>query len=209
FIICRIYRIKYKAKRAQLEAGIEDFIELKAYSDRIAKEKSNLIEGLSLTLIEKTTHIDLLQKHIDTQSNDLRSKDAILETLFREKWATLNMLCNEYYEKGDSPIMRRHIIDSLEKELKKIASKKGLAQIEAAVDERFDGIIGELKKQCPFLSEKDINMAVLIIAGFSGKAISYLMAIKTGNYYVSKRRLIDRIAASDATDKERFISKLH
>ena len=256
----RIYRLSIVANRAKIEAGVEAFIELKAYSDKVAKEKSsleetlmkknhsikelvetiaeetrkgellkqeineigiakkqlesniqeksNMVDGLSQSLIEKTMHIDLLQQRIEARSNELRSKDAVLETLFREKWTTLNMLCNEYYEKGDSPSTRRHIIDSLEKELKKIGSKKGLAQIEAAVDERFDGIIGLLKDQCPNLSEKDITMTMLIIAGFSGKAVSYLMGIKTGNYYVSKRRLIDRIAASDAPDRNRFIAIL-
>lgn len=260
FLFWRIYRLSMVANRAKLEAGVEAFIELKAHSDRVAKEKSsmeetlmeknrsieelvetiaeetrkrellkqeineiriarkqfesniqeksNMVDGLSQSLIEKTRHIDLLQQRIEARSNELRSKDAVLGALFREKWTTLNMLCNEYYEKGDSPSTRRHIIDSIEKELKKIGSKKGLAQIEAAVNEHFDGIIGLLKDQCPHLSEKDITMATLIIAGFSGKAISYLTGIKTGNYYVSKRRLIDRIAASDAPYRNRFIAIL-
>ena len=222
FLIWRTYRLKNLANRAKIEAGVEAFIELKSHLDSVAREKSSLEEkirekscsieklttGFSQSLIEYSKSIEALKKQIEVQTNDLRSKDIILETLFKEKWTTLNMLCNEYYEKGDLPNTRRYIIDSLEKELKKIGSKKGLAQIEAAVDDRFDGIIGLLKNQCPHLSEKDISMATLIIAGFTGKAISYLMGIKTGNYYVSKRRLIDRIAASDAPDKERFITKL-
>ncbi len=104
--------------------------------------------------------------------------------------------------------MRRHIIDRIEKELKKIGSNKGLAQIEAAVDTRFNGIVALMRKECPQLSERDITMAKLIIAGLSVKAISYLMGIKTGNFYVSKRRLLDRISASEAPDKDIFIARL-
>ena len=118
------------------------------------------------------------------------------------------MLCDEYYERGESPNTRRHIIDRIEKELKKIGTKKGLSQIEAAVDIHFCGIIGLLRKECPQLSERDLTMATLIIAGLSTKAISYIIGIKTGNFYVSKRRLLERISDSDAAHKDIFIGKL-
>ena len=166
------------------------------------------IRELQRDLTTQKQSIDFLEKYVNDQSNDLKNKDIVLQTLFKEKWTTLNKLCNEYYEKGDSPNMRKYIIDSIEKEIKKMATKKGLAQIEETVDAHFNGIIGNMRSECPCLSEKDITLAKLYIAGFSVKAISYLMQIKTGNFYVSKRRLIEKILSSDAPNKETFIARL-
>ena len=172
--------------------------------DTLRQEISQLHNEIN----EQRQNIKVLENSIEIQSNDLRNKDIVLETLFKDKWTTLNLLCNEYYEKGDSPIMRKHITDSIEKELKKIGSRKGIALIEVAVDSHFDGIINRLRTECTNLTEKDITLAVLIIAGFSGKAISYLMGIKTGNFYVSKRRLIDRISSSNSPSSERILALL-
>ncbi len=179
-------------------------------------EKKQAIESLRQEIFqlhneinEQRQNVKILEHNINIQSNVLRTKDIVLEKLFKEKWTTLNLLCNEYYEKGNSPIMRKHITDNIEKEIKKIGSRKGIAQIEAAVDSHFDGIITLLRAECANLSERDITLAILIIAGFSGKAISYLMGIKTGNFYVSKRRLIDRILATDAPCIERIIALLN
>ncbi len=220
-----IYRLRNKANRVELEANIESFIELKTHSENLdmkiskleetVRNKGNYIDELKNTesqlrsdIYEKEKCINRLESDIEIQLNNIIGKDAVLQTLFKEKWTTLNMLCNEYYEKGDSSNTRRYILDSIEKELKKISSKKGLNQIEAAVDAHFDGIIGLLRKECPHLSEKDITLAILIIAGFSGKSISYLMGIKTGNYYVSKRRLVDKIIASETPYQKKFIDEI-
>lgn len=175
---------------------------------RVVDSLNNEIRNLQTELNDQKLSIELLEKNLFDQSNDLKNKEIILETLFKEKWTTLNTLCREYYEKGDSPNMRKHIIDSMEKELKKIGSTTGLAQIEATVDSHFGGIIRLLRSECHNLSEKDITLAKLYIAGLSVKAICYLMQIKTGNFYVSKRRLIERILATEAADKELFLEKL-
>lgn len=225
FLIWRLYRSKSIANRAELESSIESFLELKKLTNRLAIEKSSLIENLtakSFTIDELRNEIIQLYSDIDKQrqnikdlkkdsdimSDTLRNKDIVLSSLFRQKWSTLNMLCNEYYEKGDSPNLRRYIIDSIEKELKKIGSKNGIQLIEDEVDLHYGGIIGNLKRDCSNLSQKDFTLFTLIIAGMSVKTICYLMGIKTGNFYVSKRRLIEKIKVSDSLDTEKFISLL-
>ncbi len=190
------------------DSTLESLIQLLKEKTQSVESMNDEIRHLLIELNEQKQSIELLEKNMIERSNDLKNKDIILETLFKEKWTTLNTLCNEYYEKGDTAITRRHIVDSMEKELKKIGSKKGLAQIEDMLNEHFDGIISFLRSECPNLSERDITLAKLYIAGLSVKAISYLMRIKTGNFYVSKRRLIDRIVASESSNKDLFLNKL-
>ena len=168
----------------------------------------NDINSLNALIDQQTRNIKVLEDNFKNQSDDLKNKDIVLEALFKEQWATLNMLCDEYYEKGDSTKTRKYIIDRIEKEIKKIGSKKGLAQIEQAVNTHFGGIISRFREEFPQLSEKNINMATLIIAGLSTKAISLLLGINASNLYVMKGRLINKISESDVPHKDFFLAKL-
>ena len=70
------------------------------------------------------------------------------------------------------------------------------------------GIITDLKTQCPFLKEADVNFLALLFAGFSVRAVCMFTGIKYPHFYVKKSRLIKRIEASDAPDKSLFLQKL-
>ncbi len=205
-----------KNSNALLEDCIENKINVMHLLNLSLDDKGKLIERLKNEISrleeeikEHSCNIEILKKNLDAKSSDIMSKNVVMENLFRERWTTLNMLCNEYYEKGDSPVLREKIIGSIEKELKKIGSKKSIEQIEEAVNKYCDGILDDLKRECPNLTERDVTLATLIMAGFSVKAISYLLGIKTGNLYMIRRRLIERISNSNAPDKERFIERFH
>ena len=96
----------------------------------------------------------------------------------------------------------------MEKELKKIVSKKGLIYIVEAVNTYMGGIITDLRAQCPFLKEADINFLALLFAGFSVRSVCMFIGIKYDYFYVKKSRLIKRIEASEAPDKALFLQKL-
>ena len=72
----------------------------------------------------------------------------------------------------------------------------------------MDGIVTELKKQCTFFKEDDLNYIALSYAGFSARSVCLFTGIKYKHYYVKKARLIERIRKSDAPDKDLFISKM-
>lgn len=77
-----------------------------------------------------------------------------------------------------------------------------------AADIHMDGIVTNLRIQCPFLKENDINYIALIFAGFSARSICLFTGLKYKHYYVKKSRLIERIRKSNAPDKELFLSKM-
>lgn len=232
FTFWRFYRLRETTRRAELEASIESFIALKAHSDKLIAEKSMMAEqirnnDISLNKLkqqitekdivvkrlekeinEKLLALEDIEKKMTIQSSIDNNRSIILETLFKEKWGTLNMLCDEYYERGESQKLREHIITNIEKELKKICTPQGLTQIEDAVNKYMEGIIAKLRYECSFLNAKDITFAMLIIAGFSVKAVCFMTGIKTGNFYVKKKRLLTRIACSDALNRDIFIDRL-
>lgn len=201
--------------KSELEADYENKIITVNSLDLFLTEKNQIIRNLEdeihkykIDINGLRQSITELEQKLNDQESDSSSYSRVLESLFKERWTTLNFLCNEYYEKGDSQKLRDTILMSIEKELKKIGSKKGLEQIEDAVNKYMNGIMHQLRNECSFLTEKELNLSLMIMAGFSAKSICHLLGIKKGNFYVSKRRLIDRISMSLSPNRDIFISKL-
>lgn len=185
-----IYRQKLHARKAELEAN------------------ASILLSLRKKLDEKDETVDQLQQQIDDSRNTQQKNVSIIESLFREKWGTINMLCNQYFDVENTDKGRSSILNNIDKEFKRLRSRKHQREIEKAVDTYFNGIITLLREQCPFLSEEDITLMTLTYAGFSSRAVCLFMDIKYKLYYLKKTRIIKRIENSDAPDKERFIAKI-
>ena len=137
----------------------------------------------------------------DKESEQLRILDALTDkekessSLYKEQWATLNMLCHEYFEKGDSEKTRVSILKSVEERIKELNSPKSQKSLENSVNKYMHNIILRLRKECDLLkfNEADVKFLTLCCAGFSPRAICLLMNITLNNYYAKRRRLIERI----------------
>lgn len=66
----------------------------------------------------------------------------------------------------------------------------------------------KIREQLPELSNENIIFLTLVIAGYEPRAISLFTGIGPNSTYSKRRRLINRIAASSAMDKEWFISQI-
>ena len=133
---------------------------------------------------------------------------AIVEKLFKEKWTTLDILCDQYFGLNNSELNDKDLVSNMEKEMNKIVSKKGLVDVVSSVDAYMGGLITRLKNQCSFLKEADVEFLALLYAGFSVRAVCMFTDIKYPHFYVKKSRLIKRIEASNAPDKSIFLGKL-
>lgn len=169
-------------------------------------EKELKIANLSDKLKIQKDEIDTISDKIiaaSEQTNGIK-----IENLFKDRWTTLNMLCNEYFEKGASEKTRLSIIKDIEEEIKSLSSPKRLKQIEDNVNKYMGNIVLNLKQECPFLKSDDITFITLIYAGFSPRAISLITNIKLKYYYNKKERLIKKIQYSSSPNKQAFIDKL-
>lgn len=236
FFIWRILRLRNKSQQAELEATIESVISMKAYSDKVysekislqneIKEKNATIDDIIYDLNHKTSLIDRLQHETKEQRIQIEktnrqieqiskehkeindNRNIILGKLFREKWKTLNLLCEEYYQKSSSQKMKESIIRNIESEIISLGSEESLKTIESEVNKYLGGIVEKLRKELPSFKNKDIAFCSLMFAGFTPKAICYILDIQNGNFYVKKGRLIKRIKESDSPYKDDFISLL-
>lgn len=259
FVIALVY-YRNKAIKTRLKEHMEMLISLRAYSEKIMRERNALksslddkeviIDDLTGIIDESLNRVNILNKCIsekdvavgqlkallDDKEHEFISIQALLEKknaefnniqillneksekeitqaqiverLFKEKWTTMDLLCNQYFSLTNFELSERGILSNMEKEVKRIVSKKGLSEIVDSVDEYMGSIISSLRKQCPILKEDDICFIALSYAGFSARSVCLFTNMKYKHYYVKKARLIERIQKSEATDKELFISKM-
>ena len=207
FLIIFSY-LRNKAQKAKLEAIFESFLSLKSYSDRILKEKEIAVSVLKTLQDEKEAAFGEMITLKNINMDQEISHAEIVERLFKEKWTTLDTLCNQYFGLSNSEITAKGVVTNIEKEIKKIVSKKGIIEIVEAVDTYIGGIVTRLRSQCQFLKEDDITFLALIYAGFSVRSVCLFTSIKYQHFYVKKSRLIKRIKDSNAPDKDFFLKKI-
>ncbi len=196
-----IYRVRIRAKNAEIDRKVDDIIIL---SESLINQK-NTIDNLLETIENKDSDIGNLKTQLSEREVFLSAK---MEELFRDKWSTLNKLCNEYFEKGNSDKARISILNDIERDLTRMRSNKSMDEIESAVNLYMGDIMKQLRRQCPFLKPQDFTFIMLIYAGFAPRAVCMFTELKLKYYYNKRYRLSERILKSDAPERELFVNKL-
>ena len=156
--------------------------------------KRREIEELSMLISERTD-----------RNHELETK---VNALYGSRLDTLNMLCNEYFEKNESEKMKLSLYNEVEKHILALRDSKSIAELETIVNSYLDNILIRVKEQLPQLGRRDLTFLTYLYAGFSPRAICILTDIKIKNFYNRRSRLRERILSSDAPDKDFFISKI-
>lgn len=171
---------------------------------RISKKEMEA-ETLMTQLAALEEEHDRRLSHLSSTNAELHSQ---VESLFSSHYATINRLCDEYFEKADSERMRLTLLKSVEEEITKFRSEANLRKIEETVNRYFNGAIDHMKKQLPKFKSTDFTFIALIASGLSPRAVCLLTDISLKNFYAKRSRLRERIANSNSTDRELFSSLL-
>lgn len=202
--LIRIYWLRMRASRTELEVNIASLMQLRERARRVSTENVRLSQAIA----EQAIVNENLQRSLDAKSRIEEENSAVIMYLFKEKWSTLNMLCNEYFDMGDSEANRALVMNNIKKELDKLRTEKNVKAIENAVDMYMGGIMTLLRQECPFLKENDFVFLSLVYAGFSSRAVCLLLDMKYKLFYLKKSRLSGRIHDSSAPHKDLFLSRM-
>lgn len=203
-LVWHIYRIKRRHHRRELEHSISSILELKSKSDSLAEDYIRLRHEAE----DKEATVESLSRELRDRSEMERHHQAELEYLFRERWSALNMMCDEYYNIGETDASKKSVLNNIDKELKKLRSRKSLKEIEDAVDRYMGGAVTTLRKECPVLKEDDIAFLSLVLAGFSVRAICIFTDVTYKFFYVKKSRLAKKISEADFPSKADILDRL-
>ncbi len=189
-IILLVYKVSIKKKNEKIYQQIENIVSLTNQIECKIKENNDLMSSL----FSKQSDIDDLKNTITN--------------LFKDKWESINIMCYEYFEKGESEKERISIANTIKDHIEQLKSPKNLKKIEASVNTYMNNLIIRLREQCSFLKEDDIVFISLVCAGLSPRAVCFFTDIKLKNFYTKKRRLVERIDNSGCKDKDNFIANL-
>lgn len=161
---------------------------------RDVRRRRKEVEDLSMMLAEK---VDM--------DRDQKFK---IDRLYGSRFDTLNMLCNEYFEKSASDKLKLTLFNEVEKHILALRDDKSVAELEDIVNACLDDILVRVREQIPSLSQNDLRFLTYLYAGFSPRAVCVFSNIKIKNFYNRRSRLKERILATDAPDREYFVSKM-
>ena len=150
------------------------------------------IEELS-TMIDERAELNL----------ELRNK---VNALYRTRLDTLNKLCEGYFNNKDSDKTKQLFYKDVENSILALRDKESLEELEGIVNEYLDDTIAKVRRQIPDLTMNDLKFLTYIYAGFSPRAVCVFMDIKIKTFYNRRNLLKERILASDAPDREYFVS---
>ena len=159
-------------------------------------------------LTRKRREIEELSMLISERTNRNYELEAQVNTLYSSRLDTLNMLCNEYFEKCDSEKVKLSLYNEVEKQILALRDAKRITELETIVNKYMDNILTKVREQLPELTGKDLIFLTYLYAGFSPRAVCIFTDIKIKNFYNRRSRLKDRILESSAPDKEIFVSKM-
>lgn len=178
-----VYRLRARARRAEIRCLVSDF------------------EAVSAELRSRQTENSLLAENVSALSADVA-------TLLHERWESLHRLCNEYAElaadSDDYPSLRRRIRATVTS----LRRPELVREIAGSVDRGMDSVLTRITQQCPFISSADLDMIALFLAGFSPRAVAFVLDIKPWTVYKRRSRLIERISSSEAPDRDDFVHRL-
>lgn len=160
------------------------------------------------TFVAKRKEIKELSLLIAERSNRNSELESKVNALYGSRLDTLNMLCNEYFEKRESENIKFTVYNEVEKHILALRDSKTVAELEEIVNTYLDKILIRIKEQLPELNRKELIFLTYLYAGFSPRAVCIFTDMKIKNYYNRRSRLKERILASDAPDKEFFASKM-
>jgi len=156
----------------------------------------------------RTEEISGLLTILSERETGYRELQADVTELFKKNFETINALCYEYFEKGDTPLLRKSIYLEVEKEIMKLKNPVYVKNLEDALNRYCDNVIDKVSAQLPFLTDKERTLLVYLYSGLSARSICILTDIQIKNFYMRRQRLKAKILASDAPDKDIFVAMM-
>lgn len=202
------HRFKIRLRMAELQVLLENLRTLEIHNSNIERERTVLENKLELTTNELNSRTKELQAVTSSLADsNTRVKDAKDEIgkLLREKWKPLNILCAQYYDLGYEDSL---ILKSLKREIDNLKSSNSIKSIEKVIDEHMDGIISMLRAECSFLTEKEVSIYILMVAGLSVKTVCLIFGLQRNHFYTVKSRMIEKINKASVEHKDLLINIL-
>ncbi|MDE7442298.1 MAG: hypothetical protein K2M69_09055 [Muribaculaceae bacterium] len=171
--------------------------------ERRVSDETKRNEEVEAMIKKQQSELKRKTNKIDKLKNELNVKGGQMIDVYTDQWATINMLCREIADEGKVDSI---IVANIRTELEKMKSNSFYNAIAKKLDLYGEGVITKLKDQCKLLSDEDIKLYILSVAGFSITAISLMTGTRSSTIYSRMRRILRLIDKERPADMDLFIS---
>lgn len=206
-----IYRNRIKTKNSEISRRMTEIMLLNqdlqtSYNEKAILDKN--MQQLSSEVSKQRDELNNLSENLSIKESANKQLNEMIETLLQKQFTHLNTVINEYTEQKETEGSYMAFYKNIEYEIEKFKQPKSLKEIERIVDECKSGIITKIREQLPHLSEKNITLIVLSLAGLNARAIGLFTGMQANSTYKRRKQLSQLILQSDAKDKELFANEL-
>ncbi len=165
--------------------------------------------------LKKTAELRRKEKSfvLDVQNlkDELRSRDKaaalIVSDLIGKKYEIIDRLCSTYYSTSQTPKSQKQILSEIKKQIDGLLSNElGLEELETYVNKYTGDLVARAREQYPDLRNRDINLLLYLMVGFSTRTIGVFIGEKPDVVYNRKSRLKSRIKETDAPCRDALLA---
>lgn len=148
-------------------------------------------------------------RHIlNTIQENASSLQRSVNSLFEQKFKSIDELCNTYYVYQGSRDERTKIFNSVMDIISSLRNdKKTVAELETFVNTYKNNLMTDFRNEYPMLKEDDYLLFLYIVVDFSSRAISILIGESLPVVYNRKSSLKRKIQQGESSMKERFLEE--
>ena len=150
-----------------------------------------------------------LRSLLHIKETEATSMQGIINSLFEQRFATIDKLSSDYYEYQGTANEKQKIYTNVMKLVSGLGSdKKTIKELEGFINNYKDNLMIRFREEFPEMKESDCLLYLYTVAGFSSRAISIFIGEKLEVVYNRKSRLKQKINRSTSPNAATFAQYL-
>ena len=153
--------------------------------------------------IETIRELQLADRSISEQMN------VSVSSLYRDRFSELNYLCDIYYDHDGTARQKNLVFDKLKSTIEEIKhDSRRLAQLEETVNLYRNNIYARMREQVTKLNDRDLRVALYVLAGFSNRAIAIFVDSDPSSVSKMRYNIKQKVKSANAVDSEEFFAAM-
>lgn len=167
------------------------------------------IAELNRELKDKDSELVRLNRSLGENRAAISAMSEQVNRLYSKQYNLINDIYDEYFTEGKpDDNVKLHVYNRINDILLQMRDRKKTIEFQASLDRYCGNVISHLREDFPELKHDDITFLSLLIAGLAPKAVCMICNITTGNFYMKRRRLRQKIEQSGSANIPLYLKYL-
>ena len=154
-------------------------------------------------------YIETIRELQHTDRNLPEQMNVSVSALYRDRFSELNHLCDIYYDHDGTARQKTLVFDRLKDTIEEIKhDRRRLDKLEEAVNLYRNNVYARMREQVTKLNERDLRVALYVLAGFSNRAIAIFIDSDPSSVSKMRYNIKQKVKAVGAADGEEFCAAM-